>query len=391
MTTRSSAVNDALMHLFNRAQPPRRTPRHPPRPNAPQIPNAHVPSETPRVRVPLEGPRGHVPRMPAPRSHSAIALALCVLSTSACEEEEPAPTPFDFVEPLAAPSPDEGFQVSIHATAAPGTEIWKCEILPALPVLPSDPDALFHFVNSVQSRQNSNVHHADLMTLFYTGLAIQPGQYDCADLYAEHTELMEEGVIVYGAQLPDARLDLPEGVAASVPITGGYMLEVHYVNASTEPVDVATYINAYTMPAAEVVDTIAGDANRDFDIVIPPGAVDHVEWTRCVFTDDVDLLFLSSHTHALAKHFELRTFDGTHVADIVYANDDWHSPQILALDPPVHIAAGTGFEYSCVYDNPSDVEVNWGFLAEDEMCQFAYVFVGDSSIKCETVATSTEE
>jgi hypothetical protein len=347
-----------------------------------------VPSETPRVRVPLDGPRGHVPRTPAPRSHATLALFLCALATSACEQAS-TPTPFDFVEPLPPPAPEEGFQVSIHATAPPGAEIWKCEVLP---FLPADDDALFAFVNSVQSRQNTNVHHADLMTLFYTGLTIAPGQYDCADLYAEHTELMEEGVIVYGAQLPDARIDLPEGVAASVPIESAYMLEVHYVNASTEPVEVATYINAYTIPSDEVVDTIAGDANRDFDIAIPPGAVDHVEWTRCVFTADVDLLFLSSHTHALAKHFELREFDGVHVGDVVYSNDDWHSPQILALDPPVHMPAGTGFEYSCLYDNPTDVEVNWGFLAEDEMCQFAYVFTpGDSSIKCETVATSTAE
>lgn len=326
--------------------------------------------------------------MPAPRAHSSIGFALCmlcVLPSAACEKA-PSPPPYDFVEPLPPPVPSEGFQVAIHATAPPGKEIWKCEVLASLP---GDDDDLFLFVNSVESRQNSNVHHADLMTLFYTGLALPPGQYDCADLYAEHTELMEEGVIVYGAQLPEARIDLPEGIAAAVPRESAYMIEVHYVNASSEPVDVATYINAYTMPADAVVDTIAGDANRDFDIAIPPGAVDHVEWTRCVFTDDVELLFLSSHTHGLAKHFELRAFDGVHVGDVVYENDDWHSPQILALDPPVHIAAGTGFEYSCVYDNPSDVEVNWGFLAEDEMCQFAYVFVGDSSIKCETVATST--
>lgn len=348
-----------------------------------------VPSDSPRVRVPLEGPRGHVPRTPAPRSHSAITVAFIVSSLSSLSAcEAPAPPPFDAVEPLAPPAPEEGFQVSIHATAPPGSEIWKCEVIP---FLPGDDDDLFAFVSSVQSRQNANVHHADLMTLFYTGLALTPGQYDCADLYAEHTELMEEGVIVYGAQLPDARIDLPEGVAAAVPRDSGYMLEVHYVNASTQAVDVATYINAYTMPAADVVDTIAGDANRDFDIVIPPHAVDHVEWTRCVFTADVDLLFLSSHTHALAKHFELRAFDGVHVGDVVYANDDWHSPQILALDPPVHMPAGTGFEYACLYDNPSDVEVNWGFLAEDEMCQFAYVFTpGDSSIKCETVESSTD-
>lgn len=319
--------------------------------------------------------------------HRSCLIALAWIGlTLACSE--PVPPRFDAVEPLPPPAADEGFQVSIHASAAPGQEIWKCEVIP---FLPGEGEELFSFVNRVQSRQNAGVHHADLMTLFYTGLQIEPGQYDCADLYAEHTELMEEGMIVYGAQLADATIQLPAGVAAAVPRDSAYMLEVHYVNASLEPVDVATYINAYTMPSDQVVDTIAGDANRDFDIAVPAGAVDHVEWTRCVFTADVDLLFLSSHTHARAKNFEIRTFDGESTGDVIYQNDDWHSPQIFALEEPLRVAAGTGFEYSCLYDNDSDTEVNWGFLAEDEMCQFAYVFTpGDSSIKCETVASSSD-
>ncbi len=47
----------------------------------------------------------------------------------------------------------------------------------------------------------------------------------------------------------------------------------------------------YTVPADGVDETIYGKANRDFDINVPAGADGHIEWTRCVFNNDADMIF----------------------------------------------------------------------------------------------------
>ena len=266
-----------------------------------------------------------------------------------------------------------------------GKEAWRCEVFTGLDV---DAD-LFTYVNRAESRQTAGMHHADVATLFFTGLSLEPGQYDCADLYAEHTELMEDAVTIYASQQPDDELQLPPRTAAQLPVDAQYMYEAHFVNVSDVDIDVVSYLNAYTLPADEVDETIYGKANRDFDINVPAAAVGHVEWTRCVFNKDVDVIFLSGHTHELARNFTLKLFDGVDVGETIYVNDDWHAPPVQRYEPMIHVAAGTGFEYSCDYTSDRDTDTVWGFKATDEMCQFGYVFLpGDTDISCDTVETS---
>lgn len=312
-------------------------------------------------------------------------LAVFALAACACPAPPPAlsgPAP---VAPLPQPARDEGFQVHMKMTVPPGQEAWRCEIIPRLDV---DGD-VFTYVSHAESRQTAGMHHADVATLFFTGLEIPPGQYDCDDLYSQHTELMEDAVTIYASQNADDVLTLPDGVAAQLPIDSLYMFEMHFVNISDQPIEVESYLNAYTMNPDDVQETIYGAANRDFDILVPAGATNHVEWNRCVFNEDVDVIFLSGHTHELATNFTLRLFDGVDVGDVVYENDDWHAPPVVRYDPPLHIPAGTGFEYTCDYASTRDTDTVWGFNATDEMCQFGYVFTpGDTSITCDTVASS---
>jgi hypothetical protein len=314
-------------------------------------------------------------------SASAASVLILLASCDAAPGSGPA-----VVEPLTPPLPGEGFQLSMSVTVPAGAEAWRCEIVSGLPV---GDGSVFQFVNRAESRQTAGIHHADVATLFYTGLEIEPGQYDCDDLYTQHTELMEEAIVVYASQLPDDGLLLPENTAAQLPVNSLYMFELHYVNVSDEPVEVVSYLNAYTIAGDDVEQTIYGNVNRDVDIAVPPATAQHTEWTRCLFNRDADVIFLSGHTHELATMFTIRHFDGENVGDVVYQNDDWHAPPVLRLDPPLKMKAGTGFEYACDYASSRDAETTWGFRATDEMCQFGYVFVpGDTDILCETVATS---
>lgn len=283
---------------------------------------------------------------------------------------------------LPPPPKDQGIQISYSAEAAPGTEIWKCNV--------SDlPSNTYLDVNRVESVQNDSVHHMDLMAIALAAPDLPPGEYDCADVYARYPKLMDEGILIYASQQANQHIQLPPGTAAELLPKMRVMHEIHYVNTTEEAVTAFSKINAYKMPADQVQQTIWGGAVRDTDINVPAGATSHIEWTRCTMNADVDVLFLSSHTHRLAERTVIRSFNGEAAGDVLYTNTDWHAPPLFDMTAaPLHVPAGTGFEFECDYDNPGTSEVHWGFTAADEMCQIALVYTpGETTRKCEVVAS----
>jgi hypothetical protein len=200
---------------------------------------------------------------------------------------------------------------------------------------------------------------------------------------------MDQGILIYASQQAQQEILLPEGTAAELLPKMRVMHEIHYVNSTEEEVTVYSKINAYRYAPEKVQQTIWGGAVRDLDINVPAGATDHIEWTRCVMNADVDVLFMSSHTHRLAERTVIRPFNGTTTGDIMYTNTDWHAPPLEDLtNAPVHVPVGSGFEFECHYKNDSTSDVHWGFTAADEMCQIALVYTpGETTRKCDIVAS----
>jgi hypothetical protein len=296
----------------------------------------------------------------------------------ACSSEADGPA-----DPLPPPVATEGFQMAMTATAPAGEEIWLCQVSN----IPTD---YWMLVNRVESVQSVGMHHMDVMALAFTGVELEPGTYDCGALYEEHPALMEDGLIIYASQSPEQIIQLPEGIAANLPPGISIMQEIHYVNFTDEPVEVFSKVNAYDYPASKLVDTIWGGAVRDVDLAIPAGAT-HTEWTRCLMNEPVDLLFLSSHTHALGKRVSVNLFDGEAVGERIYENTDWQTPSLKSFGTtPLHRAAGQGVEFACEFDNPTQQDVTWGFNAADEMCQIALVYTpGEAQRACAVVDAGT--
>jgi hypothetical protein len=284
--------------------------------------------------------------------------------------------------PLAPPSPEEGVQFAFDIEAPAQTEIWKCLVGP----IPGIDGGGFLPFNRVVSKQSPGVHHMDLALLTQTSL--EPGVYDCKELYDAHPELMDE-IIIYASQSAEQQLTLPEGIVANVPAALNTMLEVHYVNTADAPVSVFTRINAYWIDAADVKGEIWGQAIRDRTLDIPAGGSAD-EWTRCTMTQDIDLLVVSTHTHALGVKTEVYLWDGAQRGELIYTNEDWMTPLLMDLTAaPIKVKAGQGFEFHCKYQNTGDKDVHWGFGAADEMCNLALVYTpGLQSITCEKVETS---
>ncbi|MDP6934647.1 MAG: hypothetical protein QGG40_17125, partial [Myxococcota bacterium] len=118
----------------------------------------------------------------------------------------------------------------------------------------------------------------------------------------------------------------------------------------------------------------------------------HTEWTRCLMNEDVDVLFLASHTHQLGVEFTIAPYDGETVGEVFYRNTDWHDPMIVQYETPMPVAAGTGFEYTCTWQNDSAEEINYGLTSLDEMCNMTMVHTPFSmSAQCEVVESSDGE
>lgn len=307
----------------------------------------------------------------------SCVLGLCVV---ACGSSEPEPTEDEGRFP--PPEDGYGFQMKYETVAPAGTEIWKCMVYDL-------PNQEWEPVNRVESFQTEGMHHMDVMALAFANVEIEPGEYDCEALYDQYWELMEDGVIIMAAQQAEQTIQLPAGTVANLPPSLRVMQEIHYVNTSDEDVEVYSYVNAYNIHPTEVEQTIWGNVVRDVNIHVPAKG-NATEWTRCVMTDDIDLLFLSSHTHQWARKVTVRTFDGDQVGEEIYTNTDWQTPFLESWDTePLHLAAGTGIEFACDFENPTGDDVAWGFGAADEMCQVAMVFTpGEANRVCKPVDSS---
>ena len=302
---------------------------------------------------------------------SCAAVVLCSCGSDKATDDSPLPVPDE----------NEGFQMRFDAVAPPGEEIWLCQISEL-------PGGGFTPVNLAESVQSPGMHHMDIMALTLTGVSLDPGIYDCAELYETYDQLMDKGIFLYASQQEEQVIQLPEGVVANLPPLIKVMHEIHYVNTTDEPIDVFSAVNVYRY-AGEIRDTIWGGAVRDVELNIPPMS-EHTEWTRCAMTEDIDVLFLSSHTHQLGLEVSVRTFDGENVGEEIYRNTDWQTPKLISFGTePLHVPAGSGFEFSCKFRNNSPEMVRWGFEAADEMCQIALVFSpGEAARECVPVASS---
>ena len=311
-----------------------------------------------------------------------LGFHLAMLHGCSDPKEADSAAPADPGVQLEPPASEEGFQFSFEAVVPAYSEAWVCSVYD-FPI--EDASS----VSWVEYAVTKGMHHMTLSTPGLTGGLIEPGEYSCEDLYSD-SELMGNQVMFFGlgAGNEEGTMHLPDGVAANFIPGLDVIHEMHYVNTLGEDVRIESKINAYTMPAEDVVDGIWGGQIRDEHIEIPPNS-EHSEWTRCVFNEDVEVHFLASHMHGKGTKFTIRDFDGESTGDIYYTATDWHDPLITQYNPPRVYPAGTGFEFECTWYNGTDEPVQYGDSADEEMCNMSVVHTPQSmTANCDVVESS---
>ncbi len=290
---------------------------------------------------------------------------------------------------LAPPPADGGFQLDPGTFAlAAYSEAMYCLQMP----IPSPYAETPFAITGVDSDLSRGTHHF-FMAHSPEPLTEQapcvgdsplvPFENDLENSVRPDHEGLNQGKLVFGAGVGEYSYRMPEGYGLAIATPGRFITSHHVLNLSGKEVNIHGRFNVYTRPLDETPHpaNILNCDNRD--ITVAPQSEGEITGT-CIVPFDLDLVLLASHAHAYLTKFEARIYDGTRTLDkVIYTNEQWDSPNIVVVDPPISLKKGMGITFTCHYLNQTDHELTYGFGQYGEMCATmnVYAFPADKQFE----------
>lgn len=187
------------------------------------------------------------------------------------------------------------------------------------------------------------------------------------------------GSAIFIAQQPESELTLPtdpSGVPVGLELHPhqSLVIEIHYINATSAPLDVLGVVELDVLPVTSEVIKSGFLFQGAFGIPTIPAQSEAD--TGVLFEQAIpgtNVFALTTHQHKLGTRMQVWYADdvsdlSTPIAD----STSWHDPPLELYDPPLHFPAGgsKGFAYQCHWVNPTPQPVSGGLGADDEMCFF---------------------
>jgi copper type II ascorbate-dependent monooxygenase-like protein len=272
------------------------------------------------------------------------------------------------VEGLATPAPDEGLQLSMKLTLAPGEEATYCIPL----VTPDHPVDIERF----EHRYTQGSHHLLLLRGGITAeqAARTDEPFECLSLVPSE--------VLYGAQVGEGQQELPAGVGMRLSPGEVLVLQTHYLNATADTIDARAAVDLWFREGPAT--TQAGALFLyDWSISVPARGQASARM-HCEIPRDINLISGASHMHRRGVGYEAFLTGGSlDEPRLLYETDRWQDISLDPYDPPLSITAGQAIDFHCDYSNPEDRTIVAGSSAADnEMC----VFLGLYYPKMDTAA-----
>ena len=277
---------------------------------------------------------------------------------------------------LALPDPgSKGFQQTITPfLVAKGTEQQNCYFF-SVPGNTGDDVWIDHF----QLSGSTGTHHMNVFRV-KTIVALNGNPGDVV----ENGECFKSGnwadwPLVVNSQEGDGVVDwtLPTGVGARFTAGEKLMLQVHFVNATTQttPGQAESWVNYYyaaSPPPNELGTLFATNQN----IKICPGDTDIKFDAHCTFNSQgVTVIAANGHFHSRGIDFKIAPVDSMGNAQMdktFYDSTTWAEPPMTrGLD--IQLPMGTGVDWECAYSAPQDSCANPDAGTSDGCC---YTFGG---------------
>lgn len=215
-------------------------------------------------------------------------------------------------------------------------------------------------VNSFTITMAAGSHH---FILYRSTDNLPDGFGDCGD--------MNNITFLTGSQTPGAVTNAyPAGLA--LPLFSGeqLILQSHYVNASTSPIEAKVDVQMTTIPHDQVTDYVQTFLIVDSSFAIPPGTTGYTDGGKDLTeTPNLKILSVSSHMHKRGIHFTIdESGADMPVPERLFETTEWHAPPIATFDPPRPTSASHSLHYQCTWNNETASPIYFGPTTEDEMC-----------------------
>jgi hypothetical protein len=278
-----------------------------------------------------------------------------------------------------AASNNQTFTITFDpVTVAPGSENTQCVVKR----LGNDAAIKVH---EIHNQLDQGSHHLIVYRTNDTEEA--PDPVDCQPFV--DTLDPEKGSPLMVTQKHDETLTLPDGVAFTLDANVMVRLEMHYINAGTEPIEVAATSTFETMPEEDFENAADFLFLGNPDIDIQPNSSFSLGPTFLPLPENLagsKFFGITGHTHQWGTNVTVEyaadeNAPGTSLYDV--PGWLWSEPATVKLDPPVELEPGAGFRFTCEYDNMSSSQVGFGESANDEMCFFwAYYYPSKGAFVC---------
>lgn len=267
-------------------------------------------------------------------------------------------------------------------TVAPGQEDTQCAVLE----LENDKPVKIHEMRAVLGNATSHQgsHH---LIVYRDDVSAPHGPQPCKPFAGALTPSASSSPIMITQQHSET-ITLPDGVAYSFAAKQKIRLEMHFLNATDQPLDItanAVFYAAYPEQVRHEADFLFIGTP---DINIGPGASPTITsyFSMPASLEGAKIYALTGHTHQLGTSVEISVAESaTAPRASVYAPKpfSWSEPETKRHDPELVVPPGGGFEFSCSYRNPTSRTVKFGEATNDEMCFFwAYYYPSKGSRVC---------
>jgi len=285
-------------------------------------------------------------------------------------EPDTTPPETDTTAPGELAPPAQGFQIKSPPITVPsGTEETYCYYFS----LPVDAEV---GVKRWQSQMTAGSHH---LILYLTAEADKPDGTIVKDCDGFGGGITNVPVWTYSSQTRAGEMAMPKGVGMTVKARQHGYIQMHYLNPTLEPLEVAVAINGETFAPEETYIRAAAFVTYNTQIQIPGGVgkTASAEGT-CRVKPGISFFALSTHAHRRAVATTVLDADS-----IIFESDDWEHPGSKRWDEPGYSFAGN-LTYRCDYVNDSASPVVTGPSANtNEMCMaVGYFYPAQRPVFC---------
>jgi hypothetical protein len=259
-------------------------------------------------------------------------------------------------EGLEAPAGESGVQLRQSFALERGKEVHYCQYY----VLPERAVDVARFEHSY----TDGGHHIILYPtdLSPEEIADHPSVFDCNEV----PNRGDRGFAYVGGRR-EAELAYPPGTAWRFRPGQIVMLESHMLNVTSSELDVDYRLNLWY--ATEAVTAGVGTIFFYDNQIYIPEQGRYTANMRCQVPADIQVLSLTPHMHVRGTSFRTRLVGRPEGPLELVGSEDWANTDPTTYEPPLEVAAGQRFEFSCDYENPDTRPIIEGpSKTDNEMC-----------------------